>query len=76
MKANNENDEEVVYIYLMKYCEIVQVMKSTFKSDEKYIVGMNSANLKKGLIILTHIKESLLNRQVNKKPCRSLSIPI
>lgn len=66
MKANNENDEEVVYIYLMKYCEIVQVMKSTYKNDEKYIVGMNSAKLKKGLIILTHIKESLLNRQVNK----------
>lgn len=62
MKANNENDEEVVYVYLMKYCEIVQIMKTYFKSDNKYIVGMNSANLKKGLTILTHIKESLSNR--------------
>lgn len=62
MKANNENDEEVVYIYLMKYCEIVQIMKNSFKNDEKYVVLMNTSQLKTSITMLTHIKESLENR--------------
>lgn len=62
MKANNENDEEVVYIYLMKYCEIMQIMKNNFKSDVNYIVLMNTNKLKNALNILIHIKESLENR--------------
>lgn len=62
MKANNENDEEVVYIYLMKYCEIVQIMKNNFKNDEKYVILMNTSQLKTSITMLTHIKESLENR--------------
>lgn len=62
MKANNENDEEVVYIYLMKYCEIVQIMKNNFKNDEKYVILMNTSQLKTSIKMLTHIKESLENR--------------
>lgn len=59
MQSNSENDEEVVYIYLMKYCEILQIMKSTFAEDSKYISLMNNSNLKKAIKLLTHIKESL-----------------
>lgn len=62
MKANNNNDEETVYIYLMKYCEIVQIMKNTFKTDTNYIALMNTNDLKKALKMLTHITESLKNR--------------
>lgn len=62
MKANSENDEEVVYIYLMKYCEIMQIMKNNFKNDVNYIALMNTDKLKTALKILTHIKESLENR--------------
>lgn len=62
MKAHNENDEEVVYIYLMKYCEIMQIMKNNFKNDVDYIVLMNTDKLKTALKILTYIKESLENR--------------
>lgn len=62
MKANSENDEEVVYVYLMKYCEIMQIMKNNFKSDVNYIVLMNTDKLKTALQILTHIKKSLENR--------------
>lgn len=62
MKANSENDEEVVYIYLMKYCEILQFMKNTFTNDIKYVDGMNKNNLKKAVKMLSYIKESLENR--------------
>jgi len=62
MKANSENDEETVYIYLMRYCELVHIMNKIFKSDAEYIVPMHSSNLKKSVKILTHIKESLENR--------------
>lgn len=66
MKANNNNDEETVYIYLMKYCEIVQIMKNTFKTDTNYIALMNTNDLKKALKMLTHITESLKNRYNEK----------
>lgn len=59
MKSNSENDEEIVYIYLMKYCEILQIMKSTFAEDFKYISRMNSEKLKKAVQLLTYIKKSL-----------------
>lgn len=62
MKANNNNDEETVYVYLMKYCEIIQVMKKNFKKDTDYITLMNSNNLKIALKMLIHITESLKNR--------------
>lgn len=62
MTANNENDEEVVYIYLMKYCQILQVMKKTFINDETYIHLMYTDKLKKAIKMLTHIKESLERR--------------
>jgi len=62
MTANNENDEEVVYIYLMKYCQILQVMKKTFTNDKLYIDLMYKNNLKRALKMLTHIKESLERR--------------
>ncbi|KAL4090510.1 hypothetical protein QTP88_025329 [Uroleucon formosanum] len=66
MTANNENDEEVVYIYLMKYCQILQVMKKTFTNDENYIHLMYTDKLKKAIKMLTHIKESL-ERRYNEK---------
>lgn len=62
MTANNENDEEVVYIYLMKYCQILQVMKKTFTNDKDYINLMYKDNLKKAIKMLTHLKESLEKR--------------
>lgn len=62
LNANSENDEEVVYIYLMKYCEIIQIMKSNFKADSNYIILMNREKLKKALFMLTHIKGSLEKR--------------
>jgi len=62
MTANNENDEEVVYIYLMKYCQILQVMKKTFTNDKMYIDLMYKDNLKKAVKMLTYIKESLERR--------------
>lgn len=61
MKWNNENDEEHVYIFLMKYCEILQLMRN-FKTDEKYTSLMHANNLKKALKMLTYIKESLEKR--------------
>lgn len=64
MKSNDENDEEIVYIYLMKYCEIVQIMKKNFKEDADYIKLMNTTNLKKAINMLTYIKKSLENRYV------------
>ncbi|XP_060876079.1 ubiquitin carboxyl-terminal hydrolase 8-like isoform X1 [Metopolophium dirhodum] len=66
MIANNENDEEVVYIYLMKYCQILQVMKKTFTNDKNYIDLMYKDNLKKAIKMLTYIKESL-ERRYNEK---------
>lgn len=62
MIANNENDEETVYIYLMKYCEIVQIMKNTFVNDTDYIINMNKSSLKTSMCMLSHIKSSLENR--------------
>lgn len=62
MTANNENDEEVVYIYLMKYCQILQVMKKTFTNDKDYINLMYKDNLKKAIKMLTYLKESLEKR--------------
>jgi len=62
MNANNENDEEVVYIYLMKYCQIIQFMNKTFINDKVYIDGMYKQNLKKAVNMLTYIKESLVKR--------------
>lgn len=62
MTANNENDEEVVFIYLMKYCEMVQLMKTMFKTDKVYISLMEKDKLRIALKMLTHIKESLENR--------------
>jgi type IV secretory pathway component VirB8 len=62
MEANNENDEETVYIYLMKYCEIVQIMKNNFIDDTDYIVKMNSSSLRKSMQMLSHVKMSLENR--------------
>uniref|UniRef100_A0A2H8TIC7 Ubiquitin carboxyl-terminal hydrolase n=1 Tax=Melanaphis sacchari TaxID=742174 RepID=A0A2H8TIC7_9HEMI len=66
MNANNENDEEVVYIYLMKYCQILQFMKKTFIDDEIYIDCMYKKNLKKAVNMLTYIKESLVKRYNEK----------
>lgn len=62
MKSNDENDEETVYIYLMKYCEIVQIMKNSFKKDTDYIKLMNTTSLRKAVCMLTYIKESLEKR--------------
>jgi len=62
MTANSENDEEVVYIYLMKYCQILQVMKKTFTDDKEYITLMYKEKLKKAIKMLTYIKESLEKR--------------
>lgn len=62
MNANNENDEEVVYIYLMKYCQILQFMNKTFIGDKQYINCMYKQNLKKAINMLTYIKESLVKR--------------
>lgn len=62
MNANNENDEEVVYIYLMKYCQIIQLMKKNFIDDKLYIDCMHKQNLKKAVNMLTYIKESLEKR--------------
>jgi len=60
--SEDSNDEEVVYIYLMKYCEIIQIMKKNFTTDIEYIKLMNTNELKKALKILVHITESLKNR--------------
>lgn len=62
MNANNENDEEVVYIYLMKYCQIIQFMNKTFIDDKLYIDCMYKQNLKQAVNMLTYIKESLVKR--------------
>lgn len=62
MKANDENDEETVYIYLMKYCEMVQIMKNKFINDTDYIVKMNNSSLRKSMNMLGHVKRSLENR--------------
>lgn len=62
MTANTENDEEVVYIYLMKYCQILQVMKKTFTDDKEYISLMNKDKLKRAIKMLTYVKESLEKR--------------
>lgn len=64
MKMNVENDEEGVYILLMKYCEIMQIMKKKSASniDQDYIILMNGSNLKTAIKMLTHIKKSLLER--------------
>lgn len=62
MKGVSENDEEHVYILLMRYCEIIQTMKKNFKTDEKYTSLMHADNLKKAVKMLTHVKESLENR--------------
>lgn len=62
MKANSENDEETVYIYLMKYCEMVQIMKNNFIDDTGYIVSMNNSSLRKSMHMLSHVKMSLENR--------------
>jgi len=62
MTANNDNDEEVVYIYLMRYCQILQFMKKTFIDDTIYINCMYKQNLKKALNMLTYIKDSLEKR--------------
>lgn len=63
-KMNVENDEEKVYIYLMKYCEIMQLMKKKFQSeaDKEYIILMNGSNLKKALKTLGYVKDSLVKR--------------
>ncbi|XP_050059655.1 ubiquitin carboxyl-terminal hydrolase 8-like isoform X2 [Aphis gossypii] len=66
MNANNENDEEVVYIYLMKYCQIIQLMKKNFIDDKVYIDCMYKQNLKKAVNMLTYIKESLVKRYNEK----------
>lgn len=62
MNANNDIDEEIVYIYLMKYCEIIHYMKKTYSDDTKYITGMHGSHLKKAINMLIHIKESLEDR--------------
>ncbi|XP_060851523.1 ubiquitin carboxyl-terminal hydrolase 8-like isoform X4 [Rhopalosiphum padi] len=66
MTANNDNDEEVVYIYLMRYCQILQFMKKTFIDDTIYINCMYKQNLKKALNMLTYIKDSLEKRYNDK----------
>ncbi|KAL5235637.1 hypothetical protein ACI65C_003047 [Semiaphis heraclei] len=66
MTANTENDEEVVYIYLMKYCQILQVMKKTFTDDKEYISLMNKDKLKRAIKMLTYVKESLEKRYSQK----------
>lgn len=62
MKAKDENDEETVYIYLMKYCEMVQIMKNKFINDTDYIVKMNYSSLRTSMKMLGHVKRSLENR--------------
>jgi len=63
MTANNENDEEEVYIYLMKYCQILQVMKKNCTNDDQlYIDLLYKDNFKKALKMLTYVKESLERR--------------
>ncbi|VVC25104.1 Hypothetical protein CINCED_3A014822 [Cinara cedri] len=63
---NNYEDEEKTYILLMKYCEIVQLMKKQFNRDASYIAGMNKFHLRTAITMLTHIKESLENRYEEK----------
>ncbi|XP_050522662.1 ubiquitin carboxyl-terminal hydrolase 15-like isoform X2 [Daktulosphaira vitifoliae] len=60
----DKNDEETVYIYLMKYCEIMQLLKEhkEYKNDPKFLEMMYKSNLKKALKILTHLRSSLVDR--------------
>lgn len=55
----NHDDEEKLFILLMKYCEMVQVMNNTFKHDLKYIVPMTETKIKTAISLLVNIKKSL-----------------
>ncbi|XP_050424482.1 ubiquitin carboxyl-terminal hydrolase 8-like isoform X1 [Adelges cooleyi] len=68
MKYNEINDEERVYIYLMKYCELMTLIKNhkDYENDPKYFNLMYCSNLKKAVNLLKHVKSSLEKRYSEK----------